>query len=65
MRRYPSQLSGGQPQRAAIALQVALRAEVLLADEPTSAPDVTIQAEVLDLLRDLRDSDSMSADDRA
>ncbi|WP_327090160.1 ABC transporter ATP-binding protein [Nonomuraea sp. NBC_01738] len=54
LRSYPHEVSGGQAQRFAIALAVALGAEVILADEPTSALDVTVQAEVVALLRRLR-----------
>jgi len=53
--RYPHQVSGGQAQRFAIALAVALRADVLLCDEPTSALDVTVQAQVVALLKRLRE----------
>ncbi|WP_113701485.1 ABC transporter ATP-binding protein [Nonomuraea lactucae] len=55
LRRYPHEISGGQAQRFAIALAVALGAEAILADEPTSALDVTVQAEVVGVLRRLRE----------
>ena len=53
--RYPHQLSGGMQQRALIALALSAGADLLIADEPTTALDVTIQAQILKLLRKLRD----------
>ncbi len=57
--RYPHELSGGQLQRVMIAMAISCNPRLLLADEPTTALDVTVQAAIIDLLRELRDRRGM------
>lgn len=57
---YPHRLSGGMRQRAMIAMALSLRPKLLIADEPTTALDVTIQAEILELFREIKEKHNMS-----
>jgi peptide/nickel transport system ATP-binding protein len=60
LKSYPHEMSGGMAQRVMIAMALACEPDLLIADEPTTALDVTIQAQILDLMRDLREKTGMA-----
>ena len=60
LKAYPHQLSGGMSQRVMIAMMIACEPKLLIADEPTTALDVTIQAQILELLIELQEANGMA-----
>ena len=59
MKSYPHTLSGGMRQRAIIAMALACNPKLLIADEPTTALDVTVQAQIMDLIQQLKEEENM------
>ena len=60
LKDYPHQLSGGQKQRVMIAIALANKPDLLIADEPTTSLDVTIEKEIIDLLMEIKSTEKMS-----
>ena len=60
LKAYPHEFSGGMKQRVIIAMALACRAEIIIADEPTTALDVTVQAQIMDLLKEVKEKNNLS-----